>query len=253
MGSVSLEVAQFLAQGLFAFAGGGQLFAGLAQEPLDVSGLEQVAPGFGAVLHILQFAAGEGTGPGGGVNPDLTLASGVNWSNCNKPSCIYNLGFSGAPQDTNSSPYYDYNTDNLYVGDNAGNIHKFSGVFLGAPQEVTTGWPVAVHAATVLSSPVMDTSSGNILVGDGSGLLSFVVESTHTLGATTIQVGTGGGAIVDAPTVDGTESTVLAVNGTDAAGGTRRANNTSLSAASVSVHIGLTWCGSSTCDTYGLI
>jgi hypothetical protein len=84
----------------------------------------------------------------------------------------------------------------------------------------------------------MDNSSGHILIGDGSGRLSFVTEATATLGATTIQVGTGGGAIVDAPTVDGTESTVLAVNGTDAAGGTLLQNNTSLSATSVSLHIG---------------
>jgi len=33
--------------------------------------------------------------------------------------------------DTNSSPYYDAVYDAIYVGDNSGVLHKFTGVFLG--------------------------------------------------------------------------------------------------------------------------
>ncbi len=200
----------------------------------------------GAVLHILKWNAGEGVSIGDTAAPTTTLSAGQNWTaNCPVGnSCIMNITFNGGAtdQDTNSSPFYDYNTDNLYVGDNVGKLHKFSGVFLGAPAEVLVGWPVTVHAATSLSSPVMDNGSGNIFMGDASGRLSFVVESTHTLGGATIQVGTGG-AITDAPLVDGTAGTVLVANGTStpdggAHFGTLLQTNTTLSATLTTLTIG---------------
>ena len=38
------------------------------------------------------------------------------------------ITFSGNPNNTNSSPYYDYYGDTLYVGADNGTLHKFSGV-----------------------------------------------------------------------------------------------------------------------------
>ncbi len=171
--------------------------------------------GTGAILHILQFKAGEGSSISTPHGAPATLVGA--WSSCAAgTSCIANLTFSGGAADTNSSPYYNYSTDSLYVGDNAGKLHKFTGVFLGTPTEAAS-WPVTVHSGTILSSPVMDSGSGNIFVGDASGRLSYVVDATHTLGGTTIQVGGagGGGAIVDAPLVDGTVGKVYAVNGSE--------------------------------------
>ncbi len=34
-----------------------------------------------------------------------------------------------APANTNSSPYYDYASDTLYVGADNGTLHKFTNVF----------------------------------------------------------------------------------------------------------------------------
>jgi hypothetical protein len=187
----------------------------------------------GAVLHLLKWKAGEGASVGDTAAPTTPLSAGQDWAaNCPAGnSCIMNITFNGgaAAQDTNSSPFYNYNTDILYVGDNNGMLHKFTGVFLGAPAEVITApWPMAVNGTANISSPVMDNGSGNIFMGDDSGRLSYVREtgsSTGTcnpgsnggvvpcLGNATIQVGTGG-AITDAPLVDGTAGTVLVANGT---------------------------------------
>src|ERR1019366_2879294 len=54
------------------------------------------------------------------------------------------------PTDTYSAPFYDFTgTDNLYVGDDGGYLHQFTGVFLvTTPQEsTTTPWPVEVVTA----------------------------------------------------------------------------------------------------------
>jgi hypothetical protein len=78
----------------------------------------------------------------------------------------------------------------------------------------------------ILTGPIYDSGSGNIFVGDSTGRLSFIQEIGSTVGGTTtctslpatvaclntvsLAVGTGGGTIVDAPVVDGTNGTVLA-------------------------------------------
>jgi hypothetical protein len=188
----------------------------------------ETVPG-GATLRILQWKAGEGAGSGYPVTVDQDI-SGANWSTCTVGnSCIASIPFSGGAADTKSSPFYVYgnNADVLYAGDDKGSVHKFTGVFNGTPAEVTTGgWPIAVNAGAILTSPIFDSVSGNIFVGDSSGRLSFIQEVGSTVGGVTpcspfpclntvhLAVGTAG-AIVDAPIVDGTNGTVFAVNGTD--------------------------------------
>jgi hypothetical protein len=192
----------------------------------------------GAILHLLKWKPGttatvEGTltNP---ATPDTTLTAGTAWSTCPAAnSCVANITFNGAQPDSNSSPYYNYNDDTLYVGDNNGVLHKFTGVLNGTPAEVvtcssppcTTAWPLTVHSGSVLSSPILDLASGNIFVGDASNRLSYVMEVGSTTGAcagsgnnppclgTTTQA--LGGAIVDSPLVDSSAQTVFAFEGTD--------------------------------------
>ncbi|MGA2589291.1 MAG: hypothetical protein ABSH32_05200 [Bryobacteraceae bacterium] len=80
------------------------------------------------------------------------------------------VALSGSPSDTYSSPFYDYASDTLWVGDDGGKLHKFTGVFLGTPTEtITGGWPVQVSSATLggaLGSPVYDSVTGLVFVGD---------------------------------------------------------------------------------------
>jgi hypothetical protein len=107
--------------------------------------------------------------------------------------CQITVPFSNAGgADTNtadnfSSPFYDYSQDVLYVGDNQGFLHKFTGVFLGTPTEVVSSgsnvWPVNLTTGFGhLNSPVFVQSSkgvvvNEVLVTDNGGLL-YAVDST---------------------------------------------------------------------------
>jgi len=178
------------------------------------------------VLRILKWKAGEGSGAGSPAAVDQDI-SGFPWTSCTAGnSCVASMIPSGANLNSRSAPFVDYANDVIYVGDAAGLLHKFTGVFNGTPAEVLTGWPIAVNSAT-LTSPVYDSVSGNIFVGDSSGLLSYVRDTNSTagtcsgggnppcLGALTQQVGGAGGSIVSGPILDGATGFVFAVNGTD--------------------------------------
>jgi len=70
------------------------------------------------------------------------------------------LAFSGSHNDTFSAPYYSYGSDEVYVGDDSGNLHEFTGVFAGTPAEAGSPWPVNLSASSKLSSPVYDGIQG---------------------------------------------------------------------------------------------
>ncbi len=192
----------------------------------------------GAVLRILKWKAGEGTSATSPSNVGQDI-SGSPWTNCpGATSCIESIALNGGAADTNSSPFYNYGYDIMYIGDDNGVLHKFTGVFDGAPTEVTAGgWPITVDSGAILTSPVYDSVSGNIFVGDSNGFLSYVLETGSTTGACASGsipcLGTpsqlvnilnnpltvGGVAfsptITDAPIVDGVEGTVLAFSNND--------------------------------------
>lgn len=201
-----------------------------------------------ATLRILKWKAGEGSAPDSPASVDQDI-SGLPWTECLEGnSCVASVAFNGNTHDTRSAPFVNYDNDVIYVGDSTGALHKFTGVFNGTPTEVTDGWPITVNATKILSSPVYDSVSGNIFVGDSTGRLSYVLETSGTvgfcsegdppcLGSATVQVGIGGGAIVDGPIVDGTNGTVFAVNGTGLSHGTITQADTQLST-SVSFKIG---------------
>ncbi len=127
-------------------------------------------PGVGGATLVLVRPAVGGS-PTSPVAP--TLVSPASYRTCTTP-CMTTIQLSGslistttAPSDTYSSPFYDFGDDILYVGDDSGGLHKFTGVFFGTPAETTTGgWPVAVNLEASLASPVYDSVSGNIFVGD---------------------------------------------------------------------------------------
>jgi len=217
----------------------------LSGDGTRVAFVESRAAGTGAILHILKWKPGAAAAVQGTLGapalPDTTMAAGMAWNTTNCPapnSCIVNITFNNLQAATRSAPFYDYGTDILYVGDDNGVMHKFTGVFLGIPAEscaagcgvVNANWPITVNVAgTILTSPVFDGVSLNLFVGDSTGRLSFIKEvgskvgagtcavagvaaPTPCLGTAHVQVGVGG-AIVDSPIVDGTTGKVLAVNG----------------------------------------
>ena len=183
----------------------------------------------GARLKVLRWQAGDGGTVSSPVKP--TNTSLTSWSACNAgQSCLITVPFSNGRNDTISSVYYDYSSDNAYVGDTNGVLHKFTGVFFGTPAEDTTNdgsgggaWPITVDSGHALSSPVYDSVSGNVYVGDTTGRLSFVRTTASSVGTCTpspcldpthLAVGTGG-SIVAGPIVDSMTQEVFAINGTE--------------------------------------
>ena len=168
----------------------------------------------------------------------LTSTAVASYRGCSAP-CMTTIPFQATvttdptPTDSNSAPYYDYTSgsDTLYVGDDAGYLHKFTGVFAGTPAEtvVTTPapWPVQVATAK-LSSPVFDSLSGNVFVttshritpDDSGGRLAAVCATSACTavmngnGATVTVIGTPTPSLVLGPT----NTSGVACHGTGASG-----------------------------------
>jgi hypothetical protein len=145
------------------------------------------------------------------VNPmALTNQSSAGaYQSCPAP-CMYSIPFSGGANDTNSSVFYDYASDTIYVGDNSGLLHKFTGIFSGSPSEVTATWPVAL-GTTVLTSPVYDSATGKVYVADGlptigGGRLWAVTSATGAkIESAQLSFGVG---FISSPLVDSTNAAI---------------------------------------------
>ena len=180
-----------------------------------------------ASLAVLKWKAGEGT-LAAPATPTTTTTTPATYATCRAgaTSCLLTLTFSGGKDDTGSAPFYDYGSDVLYVGDDGGTLHKFTGIFKGTPAEVTTSpWPVSVSVhANGLSSPVINSNTGDVLVGDyqavsepncglGCGFFYRVSSSTGTVvQSAKLEFGFG---IVDAPLLDQAAGTVYVFAGAD--------------------------------------
>jgi len=185
--------------------------------------------GGSAAIHVLRPVAGEGTiAAPAAVGTATTTGAAYAACKAGAGSCLLSLTLNGSREDTGSAPFVDYDTDTLYVGDNTGHLHKFTGVFSGTPAEVTTsGWPIAQFAAGIaMTSPVFDSSSNNVYSGGSNGRLRFVRETGSTVGtcvsgvppcvgANLINTGSSTVPINDGPVVDSTNKTVFVFVGTN--------------------------------------
>jgi hypothetical protein len=178
-----------------------------------------------ASLVLLKWAAS--TTQTVGAPLTLTAQSSASaYRNCVAP-CMYTLAFANTADDTFSAPFDSYGDDTIYVGDDSGNLHQFTGVFNGSPAESGSPWPVHL-GANKLSSPVYDTEDGfqggYIFVGDRGGVFYSVGSGYGGTTAGQIHGNTGslGDAIADAPLVDsseGTEFVFVTTNGSYSEGG----------------------------------
>ena len=157
-----------------------------------------------ASLVLLKSATPGGTvvAPG-----SINSVSNASYRTCPTLPCYTTITLNGSPNDTNSPPYVDYYHDIMYVGDNSGKLHQFTGVFYGTPAETLTGvggWPATAGTA-VLTGPVYESVSTNVFVGNASGVL-YRVTTTGTIAATASGSLSAAGStgIVDAPLVDST-------------------------------------------------
>ena len=179
-----------------------------------------------ATLVILRWAAASGSlsnpaVPASGSCTALTAPcqTTVTFSNGNSDT---------NPTDTHSSPFYDYSTDTLFVGDASGFLHKFTGVFLGTPMEVvctpttmtagctapagTNLWPAIVDSYGQLNSPVVIDSLNEVLLTDNQGLFGVVDTTVGGIDdrGTTTTIKLAGTGFDDGPLVDVTSGFMYA-------------------------------------------
>jgi hypothetical protein len=162
------------------------------------------------ILHVLKVptsSAGQGTSAGAAVVPPFGAMS--------------SLTITTSP-DSRSSPWIDYDNDTLYVGANNGRVYKVTGVFKGTPTLAGAPWPKLVNANTLLTSPVFlpDNAAppGKLFMGASNGRVYSISADDVSTAVTVLQVGTATGlnpSVLDAPIVDGTAGTLLAISSSD--------------------------------------
>jgi hypothetical protein len=172
-----------------------------------------------ANLSVLKWATGSSVNSGVDVTPAPTPSAYRACVPASAAPCLFNIPFSGGADDTNSSPFYDFASDTVYVGDDGDNLHKFTGVFSGSPAEATAPWPVNLQftsGTTLTAGPVFDSVSGNIFIGDGShvnfngGYFYAVTASSGVVHTPVFLADTPG--VLDSPIVDSTNEHVYVVS-----------------------------------------
>src|SRR5439155_20683983 len=141
-----------------------------------------------SVFHVLTLATtgSNGTTPGtaasGSLRPGTVTKDGVTTTFGGNNAVDVGITLNGNVSVTRSSPFPRYGrngTDDIvYVGDDSGKLHKFTGVFLGAPTEVIgSGWPFSVGATTMLMGPVFDSVIQHVFVRVANGTLYCVNDA----------------------------------------------------------------------------
>ncbi|HKB99031.1 MAG TPA: hypothetical protein VKD23_09615, partial [Terriglobales bacterium] len=149
-----------------------------------------------AIFHVLTWTAGQGA---------IGAAA--------LPTAMTSLPFSLTHNDSASSPYIDYGTDTAYVGSDNGLIYKITGVFKGTPTLSGSPWPVSAGTLHV-TSPVLDSVLGKLMVGSSNGNLYQIDTTSGTLATLSVGSGTSAG-IVAPPIVDITNGTTFVVSAND--------------------------------------
>jgi hypothetical protein len=167
----------------------------------------------GAILHLLTLGTdteyGSCTNNGTAAPTCATAAvipgstSGSNATDFMLPLALAG-GLSSPTHDAYSSPFVDYSTDVLYVGDGSGNLYSVSPVFEGGTPALTSGFPVVILSGDSLQSPIVDVgNTGNVYIKDNLLTRLYNVTSSGVVEGY-ITLGSGEVARDDAPVVDST-------------------------------------------------
>jgi len=171
-----------------------------------------------SIFHVLKWADASGTASVTAPTMPTAVSSTVG---CTAP-CMVSITYNNSFGDTYASPFYDFNTDTAYVGDDSGTLWAISGVFFGTPTVSSTapfgGGLQLSGSAGQITAPVYDYSSGNIFVGGQDGMLYAVSSTTGAIVSTAVGNGGTAGYLAAAPIVDGFDGTVLEYGADNAAG-----------------------------------
>jgi hypothetical protein len=170
-------------------------------------------------LHVLVWNSSDGGIVGSPKTPtNSETAVGSCPSGSPQPSCLVtiSLGTPSTTSVTNSSPFYDYEDDIVYFGDDNGYLYKVTPVLNSGTPTVTSYHLVTTEGTdtSVLTGVVYDYSSGYLFVGASNGEIYAVAASTFNSTAASYQFGDSscsGGynrRITDPPVVDSTNGWV---------------------------------------------
>ena len=200
----------------WAYNTGGQVLTSpiVSQDGTQVAFVETNG-GFG-ILVLLKWAAS-----GGSFSAPASISTVLpaSYQGCTAP-CMTQVALHDShgtqTDDQTSSVFYDYKDDIAWMGGAFGWLHQVTGVFKGTPTEVTTGgFPVQVNSGnpTSLSSPVYDSGSQSVFVGDYGGFLYRVnASNAGVTAASQLDFGTG---IVESPIVDSAAGLVYVFSSSD--------------------------------------
>jgi hypothetical protein len=152
-----------------------------------------------SIFHVLTWT------PGGSIDAPVIPTS----------TSMTSLTFSTA-YDTNSSPWVDYDTGIVYVGDDSGLVYQITDVFSGTPALSGSPWPVTVSTGYHLTSPVLDANLGFLMIGSADASLYQVNTTSGALTALAVgDLGETTPGIVAPPMVDVTNGTTFVVTAND--------------------------------------
>ncbi len=163
------------------------------------------------ILHVLNVPA---SNPAPGFPEGSSAVSPV----VPPSGAMTSLTISNSTTDTRSSPWVDYITDTMYVGSDNGRVYKITGVFKGTPTLAGAPWPKLIAGGQRLSGPVFDDVTNKLFMGTGTARVYSVSADDVSTALTVLQVGTTGAlnpAVLDAPIVDSTAGTLLAISSND--------------------------------------
>ncbi len=177
-------------------------------------------PALGSILHVLTLGTNAEYGScrnSGTSVPTCNAAAVIPGSTpgSNASDYMVPLGaLSGGlvrSSDYESSPFVDYSTDVLYVGDNNGYLYSVSAVFGGGTPALRSGFPVLLSSiGDDLASPVVDVANtGNIFINDAESNL-FNVRSDGVIQGS-LALGYSNILNYDGPDVDSTNAVGYAV------------------------------------------
>jgi hypothetical protein len=197
----------------------------------------ETATGSPAHFHVLAWKSGEGqvaTNLQNALSPftiSVFLASAPVAGSGTATDLA--LGASSAGTDTLSSPFYDYQRDLAYVGNDTGTLYRIKDVFCSVtnpdcahaapPPALDTTWGTGGAVSVCsgkLTGPVLDSTSLNVFVGCSDGKL-YSISQTGVVKSITVGDGVASktyGAIVDPPLVDSSSGFVYAVSGSAGGG-----------------------------------
>jgi len=187
--------------------------------------------GGAAHLHVLAWKSGDGVDTNAqNVLIPKSITSGFSAvAPAAGSGAVTDLAFGGANNDTLSSPFVDYNTDKVYVGNDAGVLFRFKNAFCttaactggGSPApSLDTTWNATGSVALgscvgKVTGAVEDSHTGNIFAGCSDGKLYGFTPAGVAIAGSPLSVGDGTatGGIVDPPMIDAVFGFVYVVSG----------------------------------------